>query len=269
MQTHSQPHIQTLSTNYPKFKLLTPTGIPRDKQPKGHPNTRFNLVVSKDLWLFKDFHKKKLFYAPAEMIDIDGSKAKNLFDTKRSKQIIMIMRTVVINSNECWIWAGAKRGGYPSVAFNGKMRGAMKTLLYWLTNHLMDEVGVNKLCDTDFCINPAHYLFTNFPFNIPKDPELMAHAMGISTEGDEERFFWTTDEVLPWQHINNGIKTLFSQEELKIITPKPQIMQAETKNVEQAMAPTAADDYRTFFKISKPKSSEAANNANEGKQENS
>ena len=166
------------------------------------------------------------------MIDLDGSKVKNLFDTKRSQQILMIMRTVVINNNECWIWAGAKRGGYPSVAFNGKMRGAMKTLLYWLTNHLMDDVKVNKLCETDFCINPAHYLFGNFQFNIPKDPELMAHAMGISGEAanPEERFFWTTDEVLPWQPLNNGIRTLFSQEELKIIEPVKQIPMMETRN---------------------------------------
>ena len=262
--------MQTLSTNYPKFKLLTPTGIPRDKQPKGHPNTRFNLVVSRDMWLFRDFHKKKLFYAPAEMIDIEGARAKNLFDTKRSQQILMIMRTVVINSNECWIWAGAKRGGYPSVAFNGKMRGAMKTLLYWLTNHLMDDVKVNKLCETDFCINPAHYLFGNFQFNIPKDPELMAHAMGISGEAanPEERFFWTTDEVLPWQPLNNGIRTLFSQEELKIIEQVKQIPVVETRNVEQAMAPTAADDFRTFFKIT-PKSGEAANHAEDSIEENS
>ena len=64
--------------------------------------------------------------------------------------------------------------------------------------------------------------------------------------------YWWTDEVLPWEDLRRGIRTLEKPEEIE---------------PPQAMAPTAADDFRTFFKITP--SGEAANHAENDMQENS
>ena len=66
--------------------------------------------------------------------------------------------------------------------------------------------------------------------------------------------YWWTDEVLPWEDLRRGIRTL----------EKPQEIEPP-----QAMAPTKDDDYRKFFKISKSGGGEAANNAENGIEENS
>ena len=197
------------------------------------------------MFLWKGFHTKCLFWARSKYIhkeEIDG-----FWGEKREAQIRMIMETIVIDSHNCWLWAGAKTSGVPSVLYNGAPLHAMKVFLAWMTNDVPVGISSHRRCNSRFCINPAHHCIGGLNINLPIDPKFMP--------GMERREqYWWTDEVLPWEDLRRGIRTL----------EKPQEIEPP-----QAMAPTAADDYRTFFKISKSSGGEAAIHAENGIEENS
>ena len=71
----------------------------------------------------------------------------------------------------------------------------------------MDDVKVNKLCETDFCIKSAHYLFKRFQFNIPERSRINGSGISGKPRILKEKVFWTTDESSTWQPLNNGIRT--------------------------------------------------------------
>ena len=254
----------------PTFRTVTPLGIPKLIQPKGKPNTRFQLSISHPQFITKDFIFRKTLLIPAEMLEDDG--IKNSMDEKKQKQVKMILETMTINRLDCWIWAGAKRGGYPIVNYFGKPKGVMKTLVGWLTNADLDYIETRKFCHTDFCINPAHYTFSNFPYNLPKDGDLLKNIYGVLVEEGEERLFWRTNEVYPWFPLKSQEKPLeaITQElQYKLIQERRDLSSLrQNKLMDNPIDMKPTDDFRTFFKIT-PKSSEAANHAENGMQEKS
>ena len=256
----------------PTFRIATPMGIPKQIQPKGKPNTRFQLSLGNPQFLTREFLFKKTMFIPSEMLEDDG--VRNSWDEKKQKQIKMILETITINRLDCWIWAGAKSGGYPIVNFFGKPKGTMKILVHWLTNADLDYVETRKFCQTDFCINPAHYHFSNFPYNLPKDGDVLANAFGVILEGEKEerkREFWTTNDVYPWFPLRSQERPLeVITEELKqklIQERKPLAFLEQKRLVDNPIDMKPTDDFRTFFKITP--SGEAAIHAENGIEENS
>lgn len=196
------------------------------------------------MFLWKGFHTKCLFWTRSKYLH--GELIDGLWGEKREAQIRMIMETIVIDSHNCWLWAGAKTGGMPTVLYNGKPLHAMKVFLAWMTNDVPVGISSQRRCNSYFCINPAHHLISGLDINLPIDPKLIP-----GLENREQ--YWKTDEVLPWEDLHRGIRTL--EKPLEIEAP-------------QAMAPTKDDDFRKFFKIT-PKSGEAANHAEDSIEENS
>lgn len=256
----------------PTFRAITPLGIPQLMQPKGRPNTRFQTSISNPQLITRDFINKKTLLIPSEMLEDDGIKYS--LDWKRQKQLKMILETITINRLDCWIWAGAASGGYPVISYFKQRKGVMKVLVGWITGADLDYVETRKFCKTPFCINPAHYHFENFPYNIPKDGDLLKNIYGMIVEDGEERKFWRTNEVYPWFPLNSQERPLEAiTEELKqkLIQERRSLAFLEQKRlVENAIDMKPTDDFRTFFKITPSNSSgEATNNAENGIEENS
>lgn len=234
----------------PTFRIATPTGLPKQQQPKGRKNSRFSLALSPIQLITKDFHLQKALFIPTEMLESDDIKRSTA--DRCQQQIKMILETITINSIDCWIWAGATRGGYPIVSYYKQQKGVMKVLVGWLTGADMDYVVTRKFCQTTFCINPAHYHFENFPYNIPRDGDLLQNIYGIILEPGEERIFWRTNTVYPWFPLNSQEKPLEAitpELQQKLFYRKSLAFLTQFLLVDKGKIPQPGDDIRGTLKV--------------------
>lgn len=56
----------------------------------------------------------------------------------------------------CWVWQGAKRGGYGRVKLAGKTQEAHRVSYEFHIGHIPDGLVLDHLCRNRACINPAH-----------------------------------------------------------------------------------------------------------------
>jgi hypothetical protein len=243
-------------SNYPLFSLALPMALTEKPQPlkgkKHNPKTRFLVDIRHGLEIYKGYEKIPGFLIPSRMF-----KATNVFEQKRADQLMMILETVVPNQDNCWIWAGAKSGSYPSVYYGGKLQGVVKVLCAWLTDELAPEAfSLGKRCNGKFCVNPAHYHIGG-GYNVPTDPMFKMYDLS------GELSYWTHPEVLPWQPFPYGMEVYTKEEATKAKQSEyvPTIEELTFTDAPAAIqAPKEKSAFMNFFKIapSEPNSDETS-----------
>lgn len=64
--------------------------------------------------------------------------------------------TNVTKTDGCWLWTGAKTGGYGRIRINGAMVYAHRASFTWAHGPIPDGLCVMHQCDTPACVNPSH-----------------------------------------------------------------------------------------------------------------
>lgn len=87
--------------------------------------------------------------------------ADSIHDTLRLwsalRELDPLMRTRIrVNDNWCWIWTGAKTGGYGRITVARKQYVTHRYIYELLVGPIPEGLQIDHLCRTPPCVNPAH-----------------------------------------------------------------------------------------------------------------